>query len=472
MTSKEYWEDRERENLRKYLKKDKEYLEELNDIYKYTMDQVQKEIDSFYAKYADKEGITIAEAQKRASKLDMEEYSRKAKKYVAEKNFSTQANAEMRLYNLTMKVNRLELLKAQIGLELVSSFDEMQRKYDEALNARTQEELARQAGILGLTILDNAKMAESIVNASFHNATYSERIWMHQDLLRAELDKLLRTGLIQGRNPRELARQLRKVFDVSRYDSERLLITELARVQIESQKQSYIRNGFDQYTYITCGDMKVCSICKENNGEHFDVDKMMPGDNAPPMHPLCRCSTAAYMNDKDYNEWLNGYKDHGLSFAEWKRKNILEDERKALNKYIGPDSYKINDKLRNGLSLTGEDKQFINDLDSALSKMPTYSGNLLRTLYIPNVKEREKFLKSYKIDEEISYNEYISTSKAKEYNDDANIMIYIQNAKNGKDISKLNPLEKEVLYNRNSTFKVQRIINMNGIINILMREIE
>ena len=33
-----------------------------------------------------------------------------------DKEFSDKANAEMRLYNLTMKVNRLELLKAQIGL--------------------------------------------------------------------------------------------------------------------------------------------------------------------------------------------------------------------------------------------------------------------------------------------------------------------------------------------------------------------
>ena len=50
----QWWRDRETENREKYLKKDKEYLEELNDIYKYTMDQVQKEIDSFYTKYATK----------------------------------------------------------------------------------------------------------------------------------------------------------------------------------------------------------------------------------------------------------------------------------------------------------------------------------------------------------------------------------------------------------------------------------
>ena len=55
------------------------------------------------------------------SKLDIAAYQRKAKRYVADKDFSKQANEEMRLYNLTMKVNRLEMLKANIGLELVAS---------------------------------------------------------------------------------------------------------------------------------------------------------------------------------------------------------------------------------------------------------------------------------------------------------------------------------------------------------------
>lgn len=307
--------------MEKNLKTEAGYFKEIEGIYKYTMEQAQKEIDSFYARYASREGITLAEAKKRASELDMEEFSRKAKKYVEGKNFSKQANEEMRLYNLTMKVNRLELLKAQIGLELVAGFDELQQFFEEKLTDRTMEEFQRQAGILGYTILDNAKMAAAIVNASFKNATFSERIWTHQDLLRAELEKLLRTGLIQGRNPRELARQLRKVFNASVFNSERLMRTELARVQTEAQKQSYVRNGFDQYTYITCGDFKVCGVCKPLNGRHFKVEDMMPGDNAPPMHPCCRCSTAAYMDDKDYNDWLNGYKDHGLNFVEWKAKN-------------------------------------------------------------------------------------------------------------------------------------------------------
>lgn len=33
--------------------------------------------------------------------------------------------------------------------------------------------------------------------------------------------------------------------------------------------------------------------------------------------------TAAYIDDKSYDEWLEGYKDHGLSYADWKNRKIL-----------------------------------------------------------------------------------------------------------------------------------------------------
>lgn len=90
--------------------------------------------------------------------------------------FSDKANEEMRLYNLTMKVNRLEMLKANIGLEMIKGHAELETFMGEILQGRTEEELKRQAGILGNTIKDNAKLAHTIPNASFHNATFSDRI--------------------------------------------------------------------------------------------------------------------------------------------------------------------------------------------------------------------------------------------------------------------------------------------------------
>lgn len=319
--SNNYWRRREEENLKANRKSEAEYEKAINDTYKYMLDQIQKEINGFYAKYARAEGITLSEAKRRVSNLDIEECGRKAARYVKTKDFSKQANDEMRLYNATMKINRLELLKANIGLELVAGFDELQKYFEEKLTNRTMDEFKRQSGILGRTVQNNEKAAHAIVNASFKNATYSDRIWMYQGMLKAELDSLLKTGLIQGKHPTELARHLQKRFGVSAYNANRLMVTELARVQTEAQKQSFIRNGFTQYTFLAIGT--ACEACRALNEKHFDIDKMMPGENAPPMHPNCRCSVAAYMDSEEYEEWLETYKEHGMSYEEWKQRNSV-----------------------------------------------------------------------------------------------------------------------------------------------------
>ncbi len=307
---------------------------ERHSIYDYMLDQVKKEVNGFYAKYASTEGITMAEAKKRVAEADVEEYERKAKKYVEEQDFSTTANQEIRLYNLTMKVNRLQLLEANIGLETVSGFDELSKVLGSDLTERAVQEMARQAGILGMTVKDSAKAAASIVGASFHNATFSDRIWMYQAQLRDELDSLLRSGLIQGYGPLELARHIDKLFDSGRYNAERLLRTELTRVQSDAQLQSLTANGFDEYQFNALGD--ACPACAALDEKHFKIADMQVGENAPPVHPRCRCSISAYADDASYNEWLDSYPNHGLSFEEWKRRssnaNTADNDPKSMEK--------------------------------------------------------------------------------------------------------------------------------------------
>ncbi len=318
--NKRYWAKREAEQLKHNITEEKEYEKQIQQIHRNMLDGIQKEIDSFYGKYARKEGITIAEAKKKVSQLDIAAYERKAKRYVKDKDFSEKANEEMRLYNLTMKVNRLELLKANIGLELIAGHDELEKFMGKILQGRTEDELKRQAGILGKTVRNNAQKAHAIVNASFHNAKFSDRIWQYQDLMKADLSKLLQTALIQGKNPRAVASELRKYLlgdkhgGGATYNMERLMRTELARVQTEAQKQSFIRNGFGKYTFIVNGG--CCPICEEvakKNDGHYDVEKMMPGENAPPMHPNCRCSTAAYEDSEEYEAWLDHLANGGTT---------------------------------------------------------------------------------------------------------------------------------------------------------------
>ena len=147
------------------------------------------------------------------------------------------------------------------------------------------------------------------------------------------------------------------------------------------------------------------------------------------------------------------------------------DEEYAVNSYISSESYKINEKLRSGATLTPEDYNFTTNLDSALSKMPRHEGTLTRSLEFINNEDRVSFLKEHEQGSIIEYTQYISTTKGSIYNPNAPIQIIILYATAGRDISSYNSAEKEVLYERGSRFTVIDVTqSKDGTIYITMEE--
>ena len=146
--------------------------------------------------------------------------------------------------------------------------------------------------------------------------------------------------MIQGKNPRVLAREIQKTFGASASNAERLMRTELARVQTEAQRQSFLANGFEEYTFHV--NRGCCSACADLDGKHFKIKDMMPGKNAPPMHPNCRCSVSAYEDDTEYEAWLD-FLDKGGTTEEWEaRRNDTGTE--LLRRRIGTQGQQIIDK--------------------------------------------------------------------------------------------------------------------------------
>ncbi len=322
MDSRRYWKLREEQNRQEALQNDYLRGREIGNIFAEMQSNIDAEIARFYQQYATSEGITYAEAMQRVSKLDMAAYEAKAKYYVeaAHKGqnaiaFSKQAEAEMKLYNLTMKVNRLEMLKANIGLQMVKGYNEIEAFMSKELETEAYKEYKRMAGILGETVNNNTLNAEALPGASYKNAvflpenvnakffhatnetffhaTFSNRIWTHYGELKANLDGLLARALVNGESGAKLSRELAKAMDTSLFNARRLIITETARVRVEVQKQSYERNGNKEYVYMALG-ANPCPDCADLDGQHFSVDDMSIGFNAPPMHPFCHCTTAPY----------------------------------------------------------------------------------------------------------------------------------------------------------------------------------
>lgn len=133
------------------------------------------------------------------------------------------------------------------------------------------------------------------------------------------------------------------------------------------------------------------------------------------------------------------------------KSSILNDEEKnALNYYISANSYPLNYKLRNGLELSADEQQVVQNLDSALSKMPVYKGTVYRSIRSAEIEDLGGFWDTHQPENMILYPAYTSASTTV-YDDEMDIQIIIT-SKSGRDIRKYNPNENEILFARDSKF--------------------
>ena len=354
MLNNEYWEGRYRAEEKARELADKRVAFQLQGIYQQHANNIQKEIDSFWQRYADKEGITKLEAKQRADRLDMVNVEFKAKQLVeradrlrkrgqkvTSKDFTKVENDLMRLYNLKMKTSRLEVLQANIKLH----------QYDLALNEfeiidkHLIESIRREnifsAGVLNMTLgsFESSKIsADSIVYANFNNATWSSRVWERQNELRNIVKKGVADTVLRGKGTNVLINSLKKEFDVSYGYARRLAVTESARVYSEAQKSNYEANGVEEFEVMT--ELKACHICQPFNGKIFKVSELVPALNAPPFHPNCRCTTVPHFR-KDVHRYD---RDNDTDYKVLNNKHIVKDGEKVYNQ--GVDRNKNPDKRR------------------------------------------------------------------------------------------------------------------------------
>lgn len=318
MADNSYWSKRLKQEMMAKQASEADVDQAMSALYRVHQTNIEKEIQAFYQKYADDEGVSISEAKKRADKVDVQAFADKAKRYVEEKDFSPQANAELKLYNLKMRVSRAELLQYNMDLELLALGEGERQLTEKFLKAGFADEVKSQSGILG-EYIKNPKTVErsmeAVLNVPFEGVTWSERIWERQQALRQVVARTAHETLVRGRNAMAMIPTFRREFGVSKSAAKRLAVTEVARVQSEAQKISMTANGFDEYEYIA--EPTACPICAKLDGNIYKVAEMEPGKNCAPMHPHCHCSTAPHMDrDKTWD----------------KIDKILNDEEPALNK--------------------------------------------------------------------------------------------------------------------------------------------
>lgn len=348
---REYIKKRELEHIKNKITDDKKYRAELQKMYNSTQDEIQRRLERLYIRYAKSEGITIDEAMKLADKTDVEKFVNRVKEYVKNKDFSKRANNELKLYNLKMRMSRLELMKHEILIEQMR----LSGKETDMLYGRLKddliEETRRQAGILGLDpdfYEDFIRNSDAIINGDFKSANFSDRIWANGYKMRGNLQSGIHNSMLLGDNPRTWARKLEEnlseeMDDTGKqnafYNAFRLAVTESARVQVNTGLNLMRKSGYEKYMWIA--EPGACHICAPFNNHVFDIENSDIGDELPPMHPFCRCSIAAYYNiDEEQDSGYNIDEIEKTEHAEKRReeRNVSDDDvSDALNEplYVG-----------------------------------------------------------------------------------------------------------------------------------------
>lgn len=142
---------------------------------------------------------------------------------------------------------------------------------------------------------DTGAMAD-VARADYLRALNSQGLdQLRNTTARAYADDIvagMRDGVYDGENPVDVARELRTRFDIHQYDWQRLARSEVTQAHAIGKQDQYTEMDIPQYDYVTAGDGKVSSICR-----NLAAAGPYPVGAGPlPMrdsHPNCRCTIVA-----------------------------------------------------------------------------------------------------------------------------------------------------------------------------------
>ncbi|KXA12958.1 minor capsid protein [Fusobacterium nucleatum] len=345
------------------------------------------------------------------------------------------------------RMSHLDSLKVQVDMEMVKLIFGVEDSAQNALTSVYRDTFLEVTKDLGINAIVSRDKIKAVLDRPWSGANFSERLWSNTDKLAQTVKQEIVNGMIQGINLKTMSKRVSERFETAKKnDVERLLRTEVNYVLNQATLDGYKEAGIEKYEFSATLDSRTSQICSELNGEIFEIKKIAVGLNYPPMHPRCRSTTIPII---DYESLIKQGRE------EIKEKDLTPDEESAIIRYIGSDSYKINEPLRNGSELTQDQKEWIKTLDRALDKMPVYEGEVTRSLSfkLQGKEALKEFLNSHIVGKEITYSAYTSATIGEIYNPNGEVQLTII-SKTARDITSLNAGEQEILFERNKRFKV------------------
>lgn len=222
------------------------------------------------------------------------------------------------------------------------------------------------------------KAIDKALSAKWLGSNYSRRIWNNNQQFIEKVQRTITDGITAGHSIDRMANKLLDYVSVEgtgqRYITERLVRTETAHFMAEGQLEAYKETGIEKYQYVASLAENTCIDCGNLDGETFNISEARAGDNYPPLHANCRCTTvlAGYSSNTRIARapvTSKNYKvDGNMTFNEWK--NSLTDEQRSAIKYV--DKSAVNDIIKsNNVETAVSDVHYIGKLDKNIYQCVT-----------------------------------------------------------------------------------------------------
>lgn len=311
--SKEYWEKRARENENKVYKKASDLKKELDVHYIQAKKEIQKSINDLIARYMFKTDLSYADAMKYLTSKEFKEFRMSLEEYEAEIERLSEINEELanklriELETLAMKsrITRLDSLKTQIDIELSKKISKDYNVVEKGISEVYRDFFKIQTTDFGLTGVNTVlpkKTLKMLMQQPWSGANFSERIWGNSEALGKVLKQEIIQSFMQGVSVKDLSDRIEKRFENDRYNTERLVRTELNYAFNQTTKLSYEEAEIEEYEFLAEIDSRTSEICKKLNEEKFKVKDARAGVNYPPMHPHCRSTTVAVLDFDNFGK--------------------------------------------------------------------------------------------------------------------------------------------------------------------------
>lgn len=368
--SKEYWKKRLESIADTQNKKVDTYIESLELQYKKALLSIQKDLESFYIRYGNAEGVDmftarklLSNAEKEMWEVSLEEY----RKMALDEEFIDQMES---MYSKS-RVSRLKALEMQIRAKIEVLYTELNSELEALLENtftdtyyQTIYEIQLGTGIGTNFAIFNEDAVEKIVSKPWKWGHFSSTVWDNKALLLDELETALSQAFIRGDSIDKVIKTFDKRMGVGYSRAANIIQTEHAYIAGEATFKGYEETGIEEYEYLATLDTRTSQVCRDMDGKIFKLSEKVVWLNYPPLHCRCRSTTIPYFKDEEsyskriardhegkvyyvpedmkYHDWYNKYVKSNPDelLAEKKHKNKHADKkqharyRKVLGKRV------------------------------------------------------------------------------------------------------------------------------------------